>query len=129
METSHSGLVRLPAKEVGAFAPRGFKSHRLRSDPAVPLEWRGFSLLWCWKFQRVNVRQCVPIAAKVQQDRPKIATALFGAWAGCVGSVEAYMLKGRKYYRSAGDPGGRVNNLVSQAHNHAHSLSVLLHEV
>ncbi len=30
LELSHSGLVRLPAKEVGVFAPRGFKSRQLR---------------------------------------------------------------------------------------------------
>ena len=43
LETSHSGLVRLPAKEVGVEAPRGFESPRLRRTAPGPSS-RGFSV-------------------------------------------------------------------------------------
>ena len=57
MEMSHSGLVRLPAKEVGVEAPREFESPHLRqskspgsqlcagaSSSAQPLPQRGLCL-------------------------------------------------------------------------------------
>ena len=57
MEMSHSGLVRLPAKEVGVEAPREFESPHLRqrkssganqragaSSSAQPLRRRGLRL-------------------------------------------------------------------------------------
>ena len=44
MEMSHSGLVRLPAKEVGVEAPREFESPHLRQseEPRCAAVRRGF---------------------------------------------------------------------------------------
>lgn len=44
MEMSHSGLVRLPAKEVGVEAPREFESPHLRKNdsPGTQQRFRGF---------------------------------------------------------------------------------------
>ena len=46
MEMSHSGLVRLPAKEVGVEAPREFESPHLRKNgsPGTQQRGRGFGV-------------------------------------------------------------------------------------
>ena len=52
MEMSHSGLVRLPAKEVGVEAPREFESPHLRQseEPRCAAVCRGFVVgVACWR--------------------------------------------------------------------------------
>ena len=52
MEMSHSGLVRLPAKEVGVEAPREFESPHLRQSegPRCAAVRRGFVVgVACWQ--------------------------------------------------------------------------------
>ena len=65
MEMSHSGLVRLPAKEVGVEAPREFESPHLRQseEPRCAAVHRGLVVgVACWRGTGVSERVGPPRA-------------------------------------------------------------------
>lgn len=70
LELSHSGLVRLPAKEVGVFAPRGFKSRQLRKQPRGPYGIAGL----LHAFPRLCTPHCSLLTAYPPRDgnRPPV---------------------------------------------------------